>query len=254
MQNESLEDNFEPPVSERLPEKEKKDDISNEVIKEKEDEKEHQEKINAVHHWVDEMFTKEQERLTKQGISSAKEWIELMAAIDKALAEHPAETFGFLAQRYGITLPKQESSNIKPEIIQCLKNLEQNQINLWKALQAQSAQTTQLTISNFASAKDDEGKLLHPQFPIVRNEMFALLSNGIATDFESAYEKALWINPQTRSELLQKQEAENLQYLAEEADKAKAAGFSPEGSQEKEDISQMTTRELLEHNYKKLEG
>ena len=252
MQNESLEEKIEMPTLEtEIAETEQESDLK---PAQKETTEEHQDKVEIVHHWVDEMFSQEQDRLAKQGISSAKTWIETMAAIDKALADHPAETFGFLAQRYGITLPQRNSSEIKPEIIQCLKNLEQNQMHLWQALQEQSAQTTQLTISNFASAKDDEGKLLHPQFPIVKDEMMALLSNGVASDFESAYEKALWINPQIRSELLQKQEAENLQFLAEEADRAKAAGFSPEGSQEKEDISQMTTRELLEHNYKKLEG
>lgn len=251
MQSETLDEKLEP-LSEEITATDS-DNQENQVPLQ-ETEAEHQEKIEAVHHWVDEMFSQEQERLAKQGISSAKVWIETMAAMDKALAEHPAETFGFLAQRYGISFPKAHDNRIQPEIIQCLRNLEENQKKLWQALQSQSAQTTQLTISNFASAKDDDGKLLHPQFSVVKNEMMALLSNGVASDFESAYEKALWINPQTRAELLQKQEAENLQFLAEEADKAKAAGFSPEGSLEKEDISQMTTRELLEHNYKKLEG
>lgn len=213
-------------------------------------------KTEAVRHWVDEMFLQEQKRLAQQGIADARSWIELMASIDKELTEHPKETLGFLAQRYGIDKSafKGIENQIRPEIIKCLQNLEQNQKALWMAFDAQSNQMRQLTISNFASAKDEEGNLLHPYFEIVKHEMFALLESGIAFDYESAYEKALWINPQTREQLLNKQESESLQTLAEEADKAKTAAFAPKGGQEKIDFSQMTTREILEHNYKKLEG
>ena len=213
-------------------------------------------KNEAVHHWIDDMFLREQKRLAQQGIADAKSWIELMASIDKELTEHPKETFGFLAQRYGIdkSVFNDKENNVRPEIIQCLQNLEQNQKALWAALDAQSRQMRQLTISNFASAKDEDGNLLHPYFELVKNDMFALLESGVAFDYESAYEKALWINPQTRTELIDKQETESLQNLAEEADKAKSAAFAPKGGQEKIDFSQMTTREILEHNYKKLEG
>ncbi|MBR1605570.1 MAG: hypothetical protein IJ660_05645 [Alphaproteobacteria bacterium] len=213
-------------------------------------------KTEEVRHWVDEMFLQEQKRLAQQGIADAKSWIELMASIDKELSEHPKETVGFLAQRYGIdkSVFGNKENVVRPEVIQCLQNLEQNQKALWAALDTQSKQMRQLIISNFANAKDDEGRLLHPYFEIVKNEMFALLESGVALDYENAYEKALWINPQTREELLSKQETESLQTLAEEADKAKSASFAPKGGQEKIDFSQMTTREILEHNYKKLEG
>ena len=43
-------------------------------------------------------------------------------------------------------------------------------------------------------------------------------------------------------------------WVKDEAEKAKSAGFSPQGGLEKEDYSQMTTREILEHTYKELEG
>ena len=209
----------------------------------------------AARHWVDEMFSREQERLKRQGILTAKQWVELLAGIDKSLTERPIETLTFLSQAYGISLPvKSQDQTVRPEIIQCLRNLEQNQKNLWQALAAASQQTKQLTISNFANAKDDEGHLLHPHFNQVKEEMFALIESGVVADYESAYEKALWLNQQTREELLEKQETDKLQTLAEEADKAKSAGFSPKGGQEKEDFSQMTTREILEHTFKKLEG
>ena len=248
MKNEALEETLEPTVALARENSEAKEPEPRE-----ETPFEHKEKVETASHWVDEMFTKEQERLKKQGISDVRSWIELMAGVDKALTEHPKETLGFLAQIYGIILPsKQETSVVRPEIIRCLQNLEQNQIRLWQELENQKNQTQKLTISNFASAKDDEGKLLHPHFQAVKEDMLPLINSGMAPDYESAYEKALWVNPQTRAELQEKQEAENLQALADEADKAKSAGFSPKGGLEKEDFSTMTTREILEHTFKKL--
>ena len=88
---------------------------------------------------------------------------------------------------------------------------------------------------------------------VVKDEMFALLNSGVAADFETAYDKALWLNAQTRAELLQKQSSQNLQHLADEAQKAKSAGFSQRGQQGKEDYSQMTTREILEQKFRELE-
>jgi len=207
-------------------------------------------------HWIDEIFTSEQERLNKLGISDARKWVECMASIDKALSEQPEATLSYLARVYGVCLTKGDAvkSHIPSEIIICLQNLEQNQKQLWQALQASTDKTKQLTISNFANAKDDDGKLMHPYYSLVHDEMFALLESGVAADFESAYEKALWINEQTRAIMLEKQEAENLQSLAEEADKAKSAGFSPKGGVEKEDVSRLTTREILERTFKELEG
>lgn len=242
MNDESLEEKIESPV---LPEEE--------ILPAEDTE----EALNEVHHWIDDIFNPERERLSRQGIADAKSWVKAMSAVDKALTEYPRETLVFLAQAYGISFPdtrEKEVPVIPPEIIRCLANLEQNQKNLWQALEAESSQNRQLAMSNFAGAKDDDGNLLHPHFPTVKNEMTALLSSGMAFDFESAYEKALWLNPQTRAELLEKQEAQNLQSLAEEADKAQTAGFSPKGGLEKEDFSQMTTREILEHTFKKLEG
>lgn len=213
---------------------------------------ENNEKIEAAYHWIEDIFGREKERLSREGISEVKIWIEGMACIDKALSAHPLETLEYLARVYGVVFPHKEQTEFSPQIIKHIQQLEQNQQLLWNALQLQGEQTKQLTISNFISAKDNEGNLLHPHFLLVKDEMFALLNNGIALDFETAYEKALWLNPQTRTLLIAKQSEENLQTLATEAQKAKDAGFSPRGKSGKEDYSHMTTREILERKFKEL--
>jgi len=218
---------------------------------------EHAEKIAAVHHWIDDVFSKEQQRLSNEGVSNPQIWVEGMACIDKALAEHPLETLEYLARVYGVCFPhskEEHKVHIPLELIPYMQALEQNQQALWQALIQQGQQNQQLAISNFASAKDDEGKLLHPHFLLVKDNMFALLYSGVASDFESAYEKALWLNPQIRTQMIEKHSEQNLRHLADEADRAKAAGFSPQGKLGKEDYSQMTTREILERKFKELRG
>lgn len=215
---------------------------------------EHIEKVEAVRHWIDDVFSSEQERLGRDGVSDPKVWVKGMAAIDRALSLHPLETLEYLAKVYGVTFPvRQENADkVSPELAAALQKLHQNQQQLWQALQQQGEQTHLLAISSFVSAKDDNGALLHPYFSAVKDEMFALLRGGAALDFETAYEKALWLNPQIREQLITKQNVQNLQNLAAEAEKAKTAGFSPQGKLEKEDYSKMTTREILERKFKEL--
>lgn len=215
---------------------------------------EHVEKVEAVRHWIDDVFSSEQERLSNDGVSDPKVWVKGMAAIDRALSDHPLETLEYLAKVYGVTFPvrNENTNNVSPELAVALQKLHQNQQQLWQALRQQGEQTHLLAISNFVSAKDDNGALLHPHFSAVKDDMFALLRGGAALDFENAYEKALWLNPQTREQLITKQNVQNLQMLADEAEKAKTAGFSPRGKLEKEDYSKMTTREILERKFKEL--
>ena len=215
---------------------------------------EHIEKVEAVHHWIDDVFSGEQKRLNHDGVSDPKVWVKGMAAIDRALSEHPLETLEYLAKVYGVTFPvrNENINNVSPELAAALQKLHQNQQQLWQALLQQGEQTHLLAISAFVSAKDDNGVLLHPHFSAVKDDMFALLRGGAALDFENAYEKALWLNPQTREQLITKQNVQNLQTLAAEAEKAKTAGFSPRGKLEKEDYSKLTTREILERKFKEL--
>lgn len=54
-----------------------------------------------------------------------------------------------------------------------------------------SARETQLTITQFATAKDDSGNPRYPHYETVRNDMALLLEAGKAQDLEGAYKMAL---------------------------------------------------------------
>lgn len=65
----------------------------------------------------------------------------------------------------------------------------------------------------------------HPHFALVRDDMSALIETGRATELQDAYDKAIWVNPESRKLLLVEQEKERVTKAAADAAAArKAAG------------------------------
>jgi len=65
----------------------------------------------------------------------------------------------------------------------------------------------------------------HPHFDAVREDMAVLIESGRATDLQDAYDKAVWVNSDTRKLLLAEQEKERASKAAADAAAArKAAG------------------------------
>lgn len=89
-------------------------------------------------------------------------------------------------------------------------------------------------ITNFKSASNDKGELLHPYFEEVEPAMIALASSYVASKqpippLPELYETAVWANPSTRAAMLASQKAVDQAKLAEEA-RAKAASARKAGS------------------------
>jgi hypothetical protein len=81
-------------------------------------------------------------------------------------------------------------------------------------------------VEAFASRLDDAGKPLHPYFDEVADDIVGLIQAGQAADLQSAYEKAIWLNPVTRDKevaRLNSAAAEKAKRAAEEAKRAEAA-------------------------------
>lgn len=65
----------------------------------------------------------------------------------------------------------------------------------------------------------------HPHFNLVRDDMSALIESGRAKDLDDAYDKAIWVNPESRKLLLAEQEKERVTKASADAAAArKAAG------------------------------
>jgi hypothetical protein len=97
------------------------------------------------------------------------------------------------------------------------------------AQQAQKARedAVEADISNFKSATDQGGNLLHPYYDEVEPAMIALAQSYMASKqpipkLDALYDQAVWANPSTRQALLATQRAAQEAKAAEEA-RAKAA-------------------------------
>ena len=94
-------------------------------------------------------------------------------------------------------------------------------------------------VEEFASATDENGQLLHPYFENVKHDMYAVLQSGRADDLETAYEAALWMNPETRvlqereqtSQIEQKRQ-EQAKERAKKARKANKVNIAKRGDHE----------------------
>jgi hypothetical protein len=102
------------------------------------------------------------------------------------------------------------------QLYQYVQQLEQKQTQLLNQQQQREMETLNSEISRFSADK--------PHFDSVRNEMAALLQAGIATDLQSAYEQAIYANPQVRAQVLAAQQAEQEEKRKQESNvKAQAA-------------------------------
>ncbi len=101
---------------------------------------------------------------------------------------------------------------LPPELDQRLARIEQTAYSVAAERQQAYMQNIQAQIDQFAKDPKNE------YFNDVVNDMIGLIQSGQAQDLPSAYEKAVWANPETRKALLAKQQ--------QSAARAQAGGVS----------------------------
>jgi hypothetical protein len=113
-----------------------------------------------------------------------------------------------------------------------VKQLQQQVAQLTGFIQNQQTQqqsyeqaSTQSFIDQFAAETDASGNPAHPHFETVRSVMGSLISSGNATDLKSAYEAAVYANPELRQAELERVAARQSQakVKTEAVQKAKKA-------------------------------
>jgi hypothetical protein len=158
---------------------------------------------------------------------------QLLAAHDY-LRKDPANAIAWLANQYGVDIgaigndPALEDEFADPQV----KQLQQQVAQLTGFIQNQQTQqqsyeqaSTQSFIDQFAAETDASGNPAHPHFETVRSVMGSLISSGNATDLKSAYEAAVYANPELRQEELKRVAARQSQakVKTEAVQKAKKA-------------------------------
>jgi hypothetical protein len=115
-----------------------------------------------------------------------------------------------------------------------LEQFAMRQINAEREREAAQAQAWQSAAAQeyeaFVNAQDEHGNLKYPFFNDVRQTMAQLMAAGTAATLEDAYDKAVFLLPDTRQKLLESQEIarrrkEEADRIAE-AERAKRAGAS----------------------------
>ena len=162
---------------------------------------------------LDEIYGPFRDDFQRAGMDEVAATRQLLAA-HKYLREDPQQAIKWLAKSYGVDLTAvNDDTAIEDEYADPQMKAMQQQIAQLQGtinnqqLQAQNMQKqeVQTLIDNFQTAKDADGNLKHPHFEAVQNQMSGLISSGVAKDIASAYEMAVYANPETRAKVLEEQ-------------------------------------------------
>jgi hypothetical protein len=181
----------------------------------------------------DEIMAPFKSQFERAGMDDVGAVRQLLAAHDY-LRKDPANAIAWLANQYGVDIgaigndPALEDEFADPQV----KQLQQQVAQLTGFIQNQQTQqqsyeqaSTQSFIDQFAAETDASGNPAHPHFETVRSVMGSLISSGNATDLKSAYEAAVYANPELRQEELKRVAARQSQakVKTEAVQKAKKA-------------------------------
>jgi len=181
----------------------------------------------------DEIMAPFKSQFERAGMDDVGAVRQLLAAHDY-LRKDPQNAIAWLANQYGVDTsaigndPAAEDEFADPQI----KALQQQVAQLTGFIQNQETQqqsieqaSTQSFIDQFAAETDANGNPAHPHFETVRSVMGSLISSGNATDLKSAYDMAVYANPELRQEELNRVAAKQSQakVKTEAVQKAKKA-------------------------------
>ena len=181
----------------------------------------------------DEIMAPFKSQFERAGMDDVGAVRQLLAAHDY-LRKDPANAIAWLANQYGVDIgaigndPALEDEFADPQV----KALQQQVAQLTGFIQNQQTQqqsyeqaSTQSFIDQFAAETDASGNPAHPHFETVRSVMGSLISSGNATDLKSAYEAAVYANPELRQAELKRVAARQSQakVKTEAVQKAKKA-------------------------------
>lgn len=125
--------------------------------------------------------------------------VRQLAGWHNALKESGRDAIFALANTYGIDLTEPDIDDATdPAIRSIQKQIGELQGTLTRQEQeAQQSQQEALIqeIQNFEEAKDDSGKLLHPHFAKLKDDITALFTAGLAKSLDEGYDKALKLRP-----------------------------------------------------------
>lgn len=195
--------------------------------------------------WVDKVFNDRKDALTAQGYKSAQEYINDLVLISDALNKDPLQTIEALKANYAVDGGQQTTQdNALQRELKALQDKVQQQQSY---LDNQEKARIVSQYNDFVNAKDENGNPKHVYFEEVKPEMQALFNAGLASDFEDAYNQAIWRVENVRNKLIAERAAGAQVKTAAQTQKAKTAAFEPTAKSEP-NAKKRSLREEIEHN------
>lgn len=145
--------------------------------------------------------------------------------------ERKAQLIHEIAQTYGVDLGQiqqvQQQTQLDPGMQQILSRINGIESKFTEYTTLQERQEHANVMEQISAFSADPSNVYFEQ---LKPSMAPLLASGQAKDLQEAYDMACWANPEIRSILLQKQQAEEAEKRKAEISKKKAAAVSVTGS------------------------
>ena len=193
--------------------------------------------------WVVKVYNDRRDTLAAQGYNNAQDYFNDLVLISDALNKDPAATLDLLKQNYNIGSGSQENNALQRQLTALQQTVREQQ----NFLQQQENNRVKSEFDAFMNAKDESGNLKHAYFDDVKEEMRKLFAAGLATNFEDAYNRAIWAVDSVREKMIAERAKNELVQKQATAQKAKTAAFDPTGKTEGTP-KKLSLREELERN------
>lgn len=161
--------------------------------------------------------------------------------LDKAAATDPAGLVRWFMQQRGLT-PESvfgtQAAHSNEDANDPFAQFRKEISDLKAQLQNQGQESSQRELLRQANVQIEQFSKdpKYPYFNDLRSEIAGLMKSGQAQDLAEAYDKAVWLNPKTRSEVLEQEKEASRKKAEEQARKAKQAASikaAPTGAPQK---------------------
>ena len=187
-------------------------------------------------HWLEHLFGLRDTGVCCRADESPREWVEKMAYVEHMLCANPGRTLETLARLYLKPVPF--CSELAPLTLYYKKRCEDN-AKAW--------------LCKCLSEKNKEGRACFPHKEEVISLILTLLSTRLAPDIRKAYDMAVWMDENTRAQMIDETLNERIRQKADEARLAREKSFLTQGTFgiSGQNKTQKSTRELLEEAFRK---
>ena len=188
-------------------------------------------------HWLEHLFDLRDIGVCCRADESPREWVEKMAYVEHMLCANPGRTLNILAHLY--LKPAPSCSEFAPMTLYYKHRCEDN-AKAW--------------FCKCLSEKNKDGNACFPHKEAVIPLILALLSTRLAPDIRKAYDMAVWMDENTRAQMIDETLNERIRQKADEARLAREKSFLTQGTFGnfgEQNKTQKSTRELLEEAFRK---